>query len=131
MEAEIRMIHNSKTNLRLNALLRTIIAVMSVSSITLSTIQVWAEDIRVTDKTGVDAICKGNGAYTGPTTLSNYSSCMFNDGSSVTCENKRDGKCTKTVPKAQVQNSTKTVPQLQLTPAPGMGAQKKYVVERC
>jgi len=59
------------TNLPLNALLRIIVGLMSMSSVNLSSIQVLAEDITVTDKTGVDVLCKGSGAYTGPTTLSN------------------------------------------------------------
>jgi hypothetical protein len=96
------------------------VAVVSGLIIALQVMDTWGEkakSIDVVDKTGVDALCKGNGAYTGPTTLSNYSSCMFNDGSSVTCENKRDGKCTSTPAKAQVRPPTNIAPQGQLMPA--------------
>ena len=110
------MSHDNKRNKRT----KMFVAVVSGLIIALQVMSTWAEkakSIDVVDKTGVDALCKGNGAYTGPTTLSNYSSCMFNDGSSVTCENKRDGKCTSTPPKAQAQNQIKTAPQGQSMPA--------------
>ena len=99
---------------------KIVLAVLSGLIMTLQGVNTWGEkskSIEVVDKTGVDVLCKGNGAYTGPTTLSNYSSCMFNDGSSVTCENKRDGKCTSTPPKAQVRPPTNIAPQSQPMPA--------------
>ncbi|BCA53732.1 hypothetical protein W02_08720 [Nitrospira sp. KM1] len=110
------MPHANKTNTSA----KMFVAVVGGFIITLQVMNAWGEkpkSIDVVDKTGVDVLCKGKGAYTGPTTLSNFSSCMYNDGSSVTCENKRDGKCTSTSPKAQAQNPTKTVPQGQLMPA--------------
>lgn len=86
---------------------------------------VSGEGINVTDKTGVDVLCKGRGAYTGPTTLSNYSTCMFNDGSMLECNNKTDQCTSKPAPKAKLPNSPKTAPQLQLRPAPGAVGQSK------
>jgi hypothetical protein len=117
------MLYGSKTNPQIKESAKTFVAAISMFIVMFSLSQVLGEPITVVDKTGVDVLCKGKGAYTGPTTLSNYSTCMFNDGSMLECNNKTD-KCTSKPPtKAQIRNPPKMVPQVQLTPLPG--GQKK------
>lgn len=119
------MSHGRKTSPQIIKSAGTFIAVICMSTVMLSAMPVLGESIVVVDKTGVDVLCKGKGAYTGPTTLSNYSSCMFNDGSVLECNNKTD-KCTSKPPsKAQIRNPPKMPPQAQLTPVPGVGTQKR------
>lgn len=105
--------------------IKAVAAVTSGLIVMFSAIQAFSENITVVDKTGVDVLCKGKGAYTGPTTLSNYSSCMFNDGSMLECNNKTN-KCTSKPPSnAQISKPPKTPPRVQLTPGPGGMEQRK------
>lgn len=117
------MLSGRKTKRWIKRSAKTSVSVIGMLIVMLSALHVLAEPITVVDKTGVDVLCKGKGAYTGPTTLSNYSTCMFNDGSMLECNNKTD-KCTSKPPaNAQIRNPPKLAPQVQLTPA--QGGQKK------
>lgn len=101
------------------------LAVISGFIVLVSAVQLFGEPIDVVDKTGVDVLCKGRGAYTGPTTLSNYSSCMFNDGSVLECNNKTNQCTSKSSPKAQSGNQPKIAPRVQGIPGSGTRTQGK------